>query len=192
MAALKAQGILVDESLAAAGETPGYAAAVDQYAAAAAALALGEPDGLLVESFSSIDDVLAAVEGARRACSLPVVVTMTFAAGPVAPAEAARLLVQAGAAAVGCNCMDVDAGVRVIEEMRPAVQVPLVARPSAGIPVEGADGQLVWPLGPEDFAEASVRLLKAGASVIGSCCGSTPACTGAIFATVGGLELPER
>lgn len=191
LAALK--GSSADDALVASGEAPGYAAAVEQYAAAAAALAQGKPDGLLIESFVDLDDALAAIEGARRSTSLPLFVNMVFATDAAADdiAQVARTLQEAGAFSVGCNCMDPDASVRAIEAMRPAVRGPLMARPSAGVPVENTNGQLVWPVGPEGFSEAAVRLLRAGAGVIGSCCGSTPACTGAIYATVGGLEIPE-
>ena len=191
LAALK--GSSAEDALVAAGETPGYAAAVEQYAAAAAALAPGQPDGLRIASVVDLDDALAAVEGARRSTSLPLFVNMVFAADAPSDeiAQAARTLEEAGAFSVGCNCADPDATVRAIEAMRPAVRVPLMARPSAGTPVEGADGKLVWPVGPEGFSDAAVRLLRAGASIIGSCCGSTPTCTSAIYATVGGLEIPE-
>lgn len=192
-AALKAQGVTVDDALVAAGGTPLYSEAVQQYAMAAEALAQGKPDGLLIEGFVSMDDALAALEGARGATSLPIFVNMVFPADEKASvcASVAQALVEGGAFSVGCNCMEIDASVRAIEAMRSAVTVPLMARPSAGLPVENAEGQLVWPVGPEGFSEASLRLLRAGASLIGSCCGATPACTGAIYATVGGTELPE-
>ena len=215
-----------------AGEWPaGYGAAVELYAEQIAALAAGDPDALLLETFTSLDDALAAVDAAKRTCDLPVIVSMVFpegAAGCVGrggesgataaekaartsagcggesgaeaqangtipacatPEEAARALAQAGAAAVGCNCMSVDACVNVIERMRGACNLPLIARPSAGIPVKLPDGSLRWPPGPDDFAAASVRLLRAGARILGCCCGGTPAATGAIYAAVGGLQL---
>ncbi len=170
---------------------PGYGAAVDQYHEQAAALASEAPDALLLETFTSLDDALAAVEGARRACGLPVLACMSFVAGGPDPADAARALVRAGAAAVGCNCMGVDETVAAVEAMRAAVDVALIARPSAGVPAVGADGAPVYPLGPDGFADAAVRLVRAGASVVGSCCGSTPACAGAVYAAVGGTRLDD-
>ncbi len=191
MAALKAQHMNAKDALTAEGPAPRYAAAVEQYAAQAAALGSASPDAVLVEGFVRLDDALAAVEGARRATDLPVIATMAFAGdGGTDPAAAARALVEMGACAVGCGCMDVDATLTCLTDMRRAVPVPLVARPNAGVPTDGAEGVPVWPLGPDDFARAAVEELKAGATVLGSCCGSTPACTGAIYAAVGGLELP--
>lgn len=197
LAALRAQGIAADEALTSAGEPPIFAAAVEEYAAAAAALSQGKPDGLLLESFVSLDDALAALIGARRATGLPVFVNMTFStasesATPVDPAFAARTLVKGGAVSVGCNCMDIASSVRAAREMRSAVDVPLLVRPSAGYPERAADGSMRWPAGPDEFAQGVVELVRAGAYLVGSCCGSTPVCTGAIYAEVGGLEIPDR
>lgn len=175
----------------AAGDWPaGYGAAVEQYAEQIAALAAGDPDALLLETFTSLDDALAAVEAARRTCDVPVIASMAFCEkAEAAPEEAAAALERAGVAAVGCNCMEIDACVDAIERMRGACKLPLIARPSAGIPAEQPDGSLKWPAGADDFAAASVRLLRAGARIIGCCCGGTPAATGAIYATVGGVQM---
>ena len=113
--------------------------------------------------------------------------------GPDAPdaAECARILERAGAAAVGCNCMAPEETFACVRAMRAASGLPLIALPSAGVPRELPRRGLVWPVSPDDFAVAAARLVAAGASLVGSCCGSTPACTGAIYAAVGGMALPE-
>ena len=177
---------------------PLFGAASEQYAEQAAYLAAGDVDAVMLQTFVSVDDALAAVDGVRRACDLPVLACMTFPTAVDAetpgtvPTDAARLLERAGAAAIGCNCMPIDATVAAIAQMTAACDVPLVAMPSAGEPTSGEDGEPVWPADPDDFARASLDLLRAGARVVGSCCGATPACTGAIFATVGGVEFHER
>lgn len=196
LAALRGAQAESQDGARVAGNPPvGYSSAVELYAEQMAALASGDPDALLLETFTSLDDLLAAVEAARRTCDAPVIASMAFldstaGTAQASPEEAARALAQAGVAAVGCNCMGVDACVDTIERMRAACDLPLIARPSAGKPVASPDGSLRWPLGPRDFADASVRLLKAGARIIGCCCGGTPAATGAIYATVGGLQMP--
>lgn len=176
----------------------GYAVAVEQYAEQMAALASEAPDALLLETFTSIDDALAAVEAARRTCDLPILVCMSFVDAEdapsdeqLSPAEAAKLLARAGVAAVGCNCMGIDETLTAIEQMRAACDLPLIARPSAGAPHTLPNGSLRWPCGPDDFSAGALRLLRAGATVLGSCCGATASCTGAIYATVGGVEFPE-
>lgn len=171
--------------------SPGFGAAMEQYAEQVAALASAGPDAILLETFTSTDDALAALEASRRVCGLPVLACMFFTGRPGGPdpAEAARALALAGAAAVGCNCMGVEETLAAVSAMKAAVGVPIIARPSAGVPSRTASGQLRWPIGPDGFFDAAGRLLEAGATLIGSCCGSTPACTGAIYAAVGGTQL---
>lgn len=198
VAALDARDAAGDEARAS-GEPPvGYAAAREQYAEQVAALASEGPDGLLLETFGDLDDALAATDAARACCDLPVLVCMSFADGPdgrefsLDPALAARALVRAGAAAVGCNCMDVQGTLRAVQLMAAAVEVPLIARPHAGLPTRAPDGTHAWPLGAREFADVASQLVAAGASVVGPCCGSTPACVGAMFAAVGGMRAPRR
>ena len=170
----------------------GYASAREQYLEQAAALSAAAPDAILLETFTSLDDALAALDAAQTACDLPVFACMSFV-GPDAPdaAECAHILERAGAAAVGCNCMAPEETLACVRTMRAACGLPLIALPSAGVPRELPRRGLVWPVSPDDFAVAAARLVAAGASLVGSCCGSTPACTGAIYAAVGGMALPE-
>lgn len=166
--------------------------AADDYAEQAGYLAEGGVEAFLLETFVSLDDAVAAVEAVRRAVGLPVLACMAFAPGGVDPAEAAGLLEKAGAAAVGCNCMPIQRTVETVALMRASCALPIVALPSAGAGATGDDGAPTRPDGPDEFARAGIDLLRAGARVVGSCCGSTPACTGALFATVGGVVFPEQ
>ena len=61
---------------------PGYGAAVEQYAEQIAALACEGPDAVLLETFTDLDDILAAVDAARRVCDLPVMACLSFVHGP--------------------------------------------------------------------------------------------------------------
>ena len=194
LAALEARASC-DEAAAAAqaqGPAVGYASAREQYLEQAAALSAAAPDAILLETFTSLDDALAALDAAQTACDLPVFVCMSFV-GPDAPdaAECARILERAGVAAVGCNCMAPEETLACVRAMRAACALPLIALPSAGVPRELPRRGFVWPVSPDDFAVAAARLVAAGASLVGSCCGSTPACTGAMYAAVGGTALPE-
>ena len=167
-----------------------FGAAVEQYAEQVEALASAAPDAILLETFTNLDDAVAALTAATRTCDLPVIASMCLSqAGALEPEAVARVLQRAGAAVVGCNCMDIEATVDAVTRMRAATSLPIIARPSAGTPVPGRDGWPTYPAGPDAFADASVRLLRAGATLIGSCCGSGPAATGAISATVGGVTL---
>lgn len=193
LAALEARldGGEAADAASAQGPAVGYAAARELYLEQASALAAADPDALLLETFTSLDDALAALDAAQTACDLPVFACMSLVGEGAPDAVAcARVLERAGAAAVGCNCMGPDETLAAVRAMRGACALPIVALPSAGTPVRGARAGLVWPVGPDAFATLAARLVEAGASVVGSCCGSTPACTGAVYAAVGGMTRP--
>jgi 5-methyltetrahydrofolate--homocysteine methyltransferase len=152
---------------------PDLACAAARYTRAAAALAAAGADLLWLESQWDLGEALLALAAARRT-GLPAVITFTlreagagFEAPDGTPAE--RLLVAAerdGAAAVGVNC--VRAGTALAELTRRAralLRVPLVAKPSPGLPGAVAS--------PEAFAEALRPALAAGLAAAGGCCGAT-------------------
>ncbi len=91
-------------------------------------------------------------------------------AGPVL-----RELEEAGAAAVGFNCVAADmltAG--LVSKLRRFVKGPLLCKPNAGVPVIGEDGLAHYPMGSEEFAGIISDCISTGASIIGGCCGTTP------------------
>ncbi len=86
-----------------------------------------------------------------------------------------RELEQAGAAAVGFNCVaadDMTAG--LVSKLRRFVKGPLVCKPNAGNPVIGPDNQVYYPMGPEEFAGIVSDCVQMGASIVGGCCGTDP------------------
>jgi len=157
-----------------------HAEAVEQFAEQARALADGGVDLLSIESMSDIAEILAAIEGARRAVDLPIFATMSFDTNGktltgVTPTLAARELLNARVAAFGANCgrgpEDVAA---IIQEMhRAARDAVLIAKPNAGLP-EIRAGQAVYNVPPARFARFARDWVRAGARVIGGCCGTTP------------------
>jgi len=152
----------------------------DAFAEQAAALAAAGVDLFLVETMTELTGAITALKAVRAQAPLPVVVTMAFgrdgrtmAGGD--PAEAAALLAEAGATAVGANCSGPAELLPVIREMRAALpEIPLVAQPSAGLP-RLVDGQPVYEIGPGAMGEWAGRLVEAGADLVGCCCGTTPA-----------------
>ena len=91
-------------------------------------------------------------------------------AGPVL-----KSLADAGAAAVGFNCVAADnltAG--LVAKLRRYVSAPLLCKPNAGNPVIGEDNLAHYPMGPEEFASIVSDCIAMGAAVIGGCCGTTP------------------
>ena len=59
--------------------------------------------------------------------------------------------------------------------------LPSVVKPNAGLP-KVVDGRTVFTVGPEEFARDVAALVEAGASVVGGCCGTTPAHIAAVHA----------
>ncbi len=84
-------------------------------------------------------------------------------------------LAQAGAAAVGFNCVSADSFTAdLVIKLRSYTTGPLVCKPNAGNPVIGMDGLPHYPMGPEEFARIVKNCVTAGATLVGGCCGTTP------------------
>ena len=85
-------------------------------------------------------------------------------------------LEQAGAAAVGFNCVAADMMTPyLVSKLRRSVKGPVLCKPNAGNPVIGDDGIAQYPMAPEEFADIAAQCVQMGASLIGGCCGTTPA-----------------
>ena len=160
--------------------TLNYADAVGQFADQARALADGGVDLFTVESMSDITEMLAAVEGARRAADLPVFASMSFDTGGktllgITPTYAAGELARANVAALGANCGHGPEEVTsIVQEMHAAARdVPIIAKPNAGLPEIRTDG-VFYAVSPERFAAHAREWVHAGAKIVGGCCGTTP------------------
>ncbi len=148
-----------------------------------ASLALAAPDGLVLETFTDLGEIRAALRAAREVSALPVAACMTFdkaASGGyatimgVTPEQAAESLTAAGADLVGTNCgAGIATMVEVVCRPRAAAGVPLWAKPNAGLPRLVA-GHTVFDETPAAMAKRVPELIAAGARVVGGCCGTTP------------------
>lgn len=86
-----------------------------------------------------------------------------------------RELEEAGAAAVGFNCVAADMMTPyLVSKLRRSVKGPLLCKPNAGIPVIGEDNLPHYPMQPDEFASIAADCVKMGATLIGGCCGTTP------------------
>ena len=138
-------------------------------------------DVLWIETMSDLEEVRAAVEGARRVdADFPLVTTMTFDTHGrtmmgVRPEQAVEALGAYGPLALGANCGNgPDELEAAIEKMHgTAPDVILVAKANAGLP-HMEDGVPVYDATPDVMAEYAVRARGLGAHIIGACCGSTP------------------
>lgn len=87
-----------------------------------------------------------------------------------------RNLEEAGAAAVGFNCVAADMMTpSLVSKLRRSLKGPLLCKPNAGNPVIGMDGVAQYPMGPEEYAAIMADCAGMGAKLLGGCCGTTPA-----------------
>ena len=150
------------------------------FAEQAAALADGGVDVLWIETMSDLNEVKAAIEGARSVSDLPMVATMTFDTHGrtmmgVKPEQAVEFLRAYDLTAIGGNCGNGPGEIEaVVSAMRAiAPDIPLIAKANAGIPRwEGAE--LKYDGTPEVMACYAQRVHELGARLIGGCCGNTP------------------
>lgn len=169
---------------------------IDVYKEQIRYLAEAGVDLLVIETMMSLAEARAAVIAAREVCDLPIFVTMTFNEDGrtlfgTDPATAVNVLQSLGVDAIGANCSTgPDEMCQVIAEMKRYANVPVIAKPNAGMP-ELINGETVYAMTPEEFAEAGQRLVEAGAGIIGGCCGTTPEHIMALARSVKGMEPPE-
>ena len=157
------------------------AAARAAFAEQIAALAEGGVDLLVLETMMSLDEAEQAIAAAREAAPrLPVIALMTVdedvnCLDGSTPEQAAHRLTEAGADAIGCNCSVGPATVlTAIERMRSETKLPLVAMPNAGTP-QNIEGRNLYLTSPDYLARFARKAIRAGASWVGGCCGTTPA-----------------
>lgn len=165
--------------------------AIEVFTRQATALVAAGADLLLVETMYDLREALAALNACRAVShQTPVIVTLTVSRTPRgfftmmgdAPAESLRRLRAAGAAVVGLNCtLAGEDMIAAASEIVGAVDAPILVQPNAGQP-QVADGATVWPESPAAFAAHARRLADLGVSMIGGCCGTTPAHIAAISA----------
>jgi len=143
--------------------------------------ALAGADAILIETFSDTREARAAVIAAKEAApGLPVLCSLTFEENGrllsgATPEAAVAILEGLGVAALGVNCGAGPArAMKVLPRLAAAAHVPILANPNAGLPLM-ENGRAVFDLAPEEFAAQSEQLLAMGASILGGCCGTTPA-----------------
>jgi 5-methyltetrahydrofolate--homocysteine methyltransferase len=156
--------------------------AVAGFAEQAASLAAGGVDCIWIETMSDLAEITAAIEGVREADpSMPIIATMTFDTRGhtmmgVSPERAAAALAELGVQAFGGNCGNgPDELTPVIAKMHAAQpDARLVAKSNVGMP-QLVDGRAVYLADPAVMATCALEMRAAGATVVGACCGSTPA-----------------
>ncbi|MBU5333310.1 homocysteine S-methyltransferase family protein [Anaerocolumna aminovalerica] len=152
---------------------------VDIYKEQVAYMLMEGVDLFVIETMMSLSECRAALLAVKETCDLPVMITLTFeenlrTLNGTDPATAIMVLQNMGADAVGVNCSTgPEKMCEVVKLMKEYATVPIAAKPNAGLPVL-IESETVFDCGPEEFSLEAKKLVEAGASMVGGCCGTTP------------------
>ncbi len=139
-------------------------------------------DGFIIETIFDLREALCAVRACRDVSGIPVIASMSFQTvknggrtmmGNSAE-ECARRLTEEGSDAVGTNCGNLTPKemAEIVSIMKESTTLPIAAQPNAGKPK--LEGGKVFYMEPLLYATETLECYKAGASIIGGCCGTTP------------------
>ena len=149
------------------------------------ALEKGGADAVCIETMSDTAEALSAIRATKDNTQLEVICTFTFdAIGEneyrtmmgISPAEAALACAEAGADVIGTNCGNgLKNMANIVSQMREVVpDIPILVHANAGLP-EIKNGETIYPETPDDMSRLVPQIIRAGANIIGGCCGTTPA-----------------
>jgi methionine synthase I (cobalamin-dependent)/5,10-methylenetetrahydrofolate reductase len=162
------------------------------------ALADSGADILIIETMPALNEAREALLAAEEtAPHLPVLVMVTVdddsnCLDGSSPAQAAALLTEWGAGAIGVNCSTGPATVlTAVEAMRAATDLPLAAMPNAGMP-RAIEGRNIYLCSPEYMASFARKAIAAGAQIVGGCCGTTPNHIRAMRSAVRAIDAQAR
>jgi len=162
------------------------------------ALAAAGVDMLSIETMPALNEAHEALLAAQEvAPDLPVLVMVTVdddgnCLDGASPQQAAALLTEWGAGAIGVNCSTGPTNVlTAIEAMRPATSLPLAAMPNAGLP-RNVEGRNIYLCSPEYMASFARKAIQAGVQIVGGCCGTTPNHTRAMRSAMRAIDSQVR
>jgi 5-methyltetrahydrofolate--homocysteine methyltransferase len=154
------------------------------FAEQAIALVDGGADTIVIETMSDLDEATIAIRAARENTHAEIICTMTFSKTVdgeyrtmmgVSPEEMVPSLVEAGADIIGANCGNgMGNMIGLVAEIRAINQdIPILIHANAGMPAM-QNGKTIYQETPDQTASYVKHLVKAGANIIGGCCGTTP------------------
>ncbi|MBQ8682874.1 MAG: homocysteine S-methyltransferase family protein [Selenomonadales bacterium] len=154
--------------------------AYDIYRQQATVLEEAGVDCILIETIIDIQEMRAALLAVKDNTKLPVICQMSYSEDGrtvtgTDPETAAVILDAMGADVIGANCSCGPAQLLpVVEKLYGATTKPISIQPNAGLP-RLVDGKTVFPMSPEEMGKWAPKLIAAGATYLGGCCGTTPA-----------------
>ncbi len=137
-------------------------------------------DMIIIETIIDIQEMRAALLAAKAATKKPIICQFSFGADGrtvtgTDPVTAAITLSSLGANVIGANCsLGPEQLLEVVSKIAQTTNLPVSIQPNAGMP-RLENGRTIFPMTPEQMAEWAPKLVEAGATYIGACCGSTPA-----------------
>ena len=160
-------------------------------------LADGGVDLILLETQTDLDMVRVMLETIFESCELPVICQFTVGTDLVTTSgdtldDIVLRLNDLPISALGINCtIGPEGTLRAVQALSEITDLPISAQPNSGFPAN-VDGRTLFISGAGYFAERGVEIVQAGASIIGGCCGTTPAHIEALAARVKELPRPAR
>ncbi|MBR2179991.1 MAG: homocysteine S-methyltransferase family protein [Selenomonadaceae bacterium] len=143
------------------------------------ALAEAGADFIIIETCIDLQEMRAALLAAKDACNLPVICQFSYSEDGrtvtgTDPQSAAVLFEAMGAAVIGVNCsLGPEQLVPIVKELAENCTVPVSVQPNAGMPYL-ENGETKFPMDAVSFGKCAPKLLEAGATYLGGCCGTTP------------------
>jgi 5-methyltetrahydrofolate--homocysteine methyltransferase len=155
----------------------------DAFKEQAEVLAESGVDAFIIETVFDLREAMCALRACKATSSLLVIVSIAFTTEEKggrtmmgnSAEQCAKSLTEAGADVIGANCGDIDPAQMavVVSQLRSATALPVLAQPNAGRPKLVGD-ETVFDMAPVSFASGIAECLRAGARLVGGCCGTTP------------------
>jgi 5-methyltetrahydrofolate--homocysteine methyltransferase len=156
------------------------------FAEQAAALVEGGADAIIIETQTSLEELLIGIQAAQAAGAPCIIGSMAYDVTldgstfrtmmGIEPERAAEFMEEHGAHIVALNCgtrMDMARALTAVERYRSVTSLPVMVQPNAGQP-RLVNMKVVYDETPEQMVQGLLPLLEAGANIVGACCGSTP------------------
>ncbi|MFY9746284.1 MAG: homocysteine S-methyltransferase family protein [Acidobacteriaceae bacterium] len=152
----------------------------------AAALVEGGADAIIIETQTSLEELLIGIQAAQRAGAPCIIGSMAYDVTldgstfrtmmGIEPERAAAFMEEHGAHIVALNCgtrMDMQRALTAVERYQSATRLPVMVQPNAGQP-RLENMKVIYDETPDQMVRGLMPLLEAGANIVGACCGSTP------------------
>lgn len=156
---------------------------IDCFSSQVKAFSEANIDAVVIETMSDLNEIKAAIKAVKEYSELPVIVSITYSKTQtgyatmmgLTPEKAVLELQSIGIDAIGSNCGGgINDFIEITREYRNSSDLPIWIKPNAGLP-KLKEGKTVYEDTPEFMASKFSELIKAGANIIGGCCGTTPA-----------------